>query len=199
MAAKPVLNKYPQKTIKVVAVFTNCLHLQQSWAHQLGSWTNSDQYLWAGGLIRLSAAVLSLVRQIDASSPSVAGMWASAVLVHSLLRARLLKSSDGGSQLSDWTPVSVTSVSQHSSQNETRWTMQKTNMFVLSLVPRISTRRCPLRATISIDSRYAAPAAINRHLLPMPRLQQTSCMLLPLLIDGTDRQTNRWTLYNCIV
>ena len=54
--------------------------------------TSVNQYLQAGGLIQLSAAILSLVCQVDASRPSVAHMWVSAVHVHSLLKAWLSQS-----------------------------------------------------------------------------------------------------------
>jgi len=41
----------------------------------------------------------------------------------------------------------------------------------------------------STDSRYAASAADDQCLLPAPELQQTSCTLLRLTIDGTDGRT----------
>jgi len=47
----------------------------------------------------------------------------------------------------------------------------------------------------SIDSWYAAPAAVDQYLLPVPELQQTSCTSLQLSIDGTDRQMDGRTPY----
>jgi len=57
------------------------------------------------------------------------------------------------------------------------------NKSVLSLIPRLSTWRCPLPSSgasgrywsIAI-SRYVAPTAVNRYLPPAPKTQHTSCM-----------------------
>jgi len=67
------------------------------------------------------------------------------------------------------------------------------NKSVLSLIPRLSTQRCPQLRHISIDSWYALLAAIDRNLPPVPKLQQDSGMSLLPLIDGTDRKTDGWT------
>jgi len=57
------------------------------------------------------------------------------------------------------------------------------NKSVLSLIPRLSTWRCPLPSSdasgrywsIAI-SRYVAPTAVNRYLPPAPKMQHISCM-----------------------
>ena len=64
---------------------------------------------------------------------------------------------------------------------------------VLSLVPRLSTWRYPQpqlgRLQLSVDSRYAAPAAVDRYLLPAPELSSKPDALAAA-VDRRDRQTD---------
>jgi len=68
------------------------------------------------------------------------------------------------------------------------WSIDVVNKSVFSLVPRLSTWRCPqLQAPELIDSRYATPAVADRYLLLPPRLRQAA------VVDRRDRQTDRRT------